>query len=163
VKQAFSKIALDPYYPLVAGYEWIYTDQLTGESLVYAIRRLSPTPAGGVVCFASAAGEESFFISRRCLYRSDEPSAPILRFPLRDGARWNYDDPDMGSVWCHVHGPEEIHTPAGRLRDCFRVEHRADGTAFLIEWYAWEVGLAKWVERHGDHHRSFALTGLACL
>lgn len=161
--ETINRIPFDPYYPLVAGYEWIYADQLTGENLVYAIGSLRPTPSGGVVNFSSAHGEESFVVSRRNLYRSDAPDSPVLRFPLKEGSRWSYEDDDLGTVTCEVHGPEEIETPAGRLRDCYRVEHRMNGTAFLVEWYAWEIGLAKWVERNGDHRRSFALAGLVCL
>lgn len=163
MKQAIKRIPLDPYYPLVAGYEWLYADQLTGETVVYAIDRIRLTPVGGVVSFSSAAGEESFIVSRKALYRSECLESPLLRFPLRNGAHWSYEDPDLGTVSCDVKGPEEIDTPAGRLRDCYRVEHRRDTGLFLVEWYAWEIGLAKWVEQHGDYRRSFALTGLVCL
>lgn len=160
---AATRIQLDPYYPLVRGYEWIYADQATGEPLIYGIGDLHLTPRGGVVSFRTTDHEEQFLVSRKNLYSTTDPAHPILRFPLRDGAQWAYDDADWGEIRCEVLGPEEIDTPAGRLRDCYRVEYRAQGEVILCEWYAWEIGLAKWIERHGDRPRCFALCALICL
>ena len=162
MRQSATTLALDPYYPLVCGYEWIYADLVTDEPVVYALDGIHLTPAGGIVSFASAYGNEEFFISRKNLYRKESPNSPLLRFPFKDGKAWTYEDSELGMVWCQVHGPEEIETPAGRLRDCYRVEHRANDEVFLIEWYAWEIGLARWVERQGDLCRTFALSGLVC-
>lgn len=162
--QANDSIPLDPYYPLVAGYEWIYRDDASESIVVYAIDRLLRTPAGGKVTFASGGGgEEEFIVSRNGLYRPETPDEPILRFPLKPGAHWSYEDPDLGMVQCHVHGPEEIDTEAGRLRDCYRVVHAARGEPFLTEWYAWEIGLAKWVERSRHDERTYSLCGLVRL
>lgn len=163
MKQSAEKLALDPYYPLVTGYEWIYADMLTDEMLVYALDKIRLTPSGGVVSFASNSGSEEFLISRKNLYRPDNTNSPILRFPFREGKCWSYEDAELGTVWCQVHGPEEVETPAGRLRDSYRLEHRAWGEVFLIEWYAWEIGLVRWVERQGAYCRSYALSGLVCL
>ncbi len=160
---AHDRIPLDPYYPLVTGYEWIYREAESESIVVYAIDRLMRTPAGGKVTFASGGGEDEFIVSRNGLYRPDTPDAPILRFPLKPGAHWSYEDPDLGKVQCHVHGPEEVETEAGLLRDCYRVVHAAHGEPFLTEWYAWEVGLAKWVERSLFDERTYSLCGMVRL
>lgn len=164
MESAHDCIPFDPYYPLVAGYEWIYGDDDSESLVVYAIGSLMRTPVGGKVTFASAdGGEDEFIVSRNGLYRPESPDAPILRFPLRPGARWSYDDPDLGRVQCHVHGPEEIETKAGLLKDCYRVVHAARGEPFLTEWYAWEIGLAKWTERSPHEERTYSLCGMVRL
>lgn len=162
MEHALDRVILDPYYPLVAGYEWIYAEEQTGNSLVYLISDLRQTPEGSLVTFSTGGEEDEFLIRDRGLYRQGA-HAPILKFPLRADTKWRYLDEDLGMVTATVRGPEEIETPAGLLRDCFRVEHEADRWTFLVEWYGWEVGLAKWIERYDSGERSFALSALICL
>lgn len=160
---ALDRIPLDPYYPLVAGYEWIYRGDDAEDIVVFAIGNLVRTPVGGKVTFSSGGGEDEFIVSRNALYRPETPETPILKFPFRPGAKWSYDDPDLGKVQCYVHGPEEVETEAGLLRDCYRVVHAAAGEPFLTEWYAWEVGLAKWTERSRYDERTYSLCGMVRL
>jgi len=69
----------------------------------------------------------------------------LLELPLRAGALW-YGDRERSASF-EVMTREEIETPLGTSRDCFRIRIHAPQPYLMDVWLAPNAGVVRWVRR----------------
>ena len=75
----------------------------------------------------------------------------LLELPLRADAFW-YGDAEH-SVSFEVMAREDLVTPAGRFRNCFRLQIHAPEPYVITFWLAPDAGIVRWNRRFTAHRR----------
>ena len=157
------------YFPLKDNQVWQYaateyqvvrTDTSAAESLTYTIAVAGSTTEPGLrrVHEVRVTRNEEPYLSlflrktRDAVYVLPashldglEPAAgwvKLLELPLRDGAFW-YGDEER-SVSFEVTARENMETPAGRFRNCFRIRIHAPEPYLMDVWLAPDAGVVHW-------------------
>lgn len=155
-------LAQTDYSPFQDGAEWVYK---TREGDVFTVKVAGREKLGGYDCFRVettgpirttrewvAVTDQGELVARRERYRYD-PAYPRLKYPLKDGARWEFEVTKKSDIeedtkvkgTYEVLGVEDLTVRAGSFT-CYKVRwviEESGGAVDGVFWVASGVGVVK--------------------
>lgn len=165
-------IRKDPYYPLAPGCLWVYRDASRRSYVRTTIRAVDPlgddqcwittdtlfTASDTRVVEQLAVRESGIYVHHHGAWHGPDP---IL--PLSAGREWTVGPDSAYPVRTTVSGPVPVKLEFGHLTECLRVDQVGeDGTRVRTEWYAPDIGLARWIDHWEDHNDLYELVYFSC-
>ncbi len=151
----------DPYFPLDPGVVRVYCDVERRGSIYTRVKRVDckhdhlwRITIERFSTFTGVADKERLRIRASGVYQRREEGefGPLLVLPLEPGKEWTAGANTRHPIAMRVDKPVPTAVGFGQLNSCMRVfQSDPDGTLLRTEWYAPDIGLARWVT-HCDQH-----------